>query len=276
MNLSQLLQGMYGGIGMFESGIATGGSATTIVDSARAGVDEDDAYKGSTAFVVKDTAGASPEGKFAIVTSYTGSSGTFTFSTVTDAIAAGDIYGIASDEVPLYDAIRLANDALRDMGTIESRDTSLTTAANQTDYEVPVTAKGRILEVNIETDSTHSDAPGYVTVPGCKYINTAGASTGIVRLPYQPPSGYTLELVYAGLHPVLSAYGDSINENILEGYAVAAAVERAVRWLVDRDRGANTFWNAKLKISQGDLDYWRGIQPPLATRQANYLSLTNA
>lgn len=75
------------------SGTATGGSVTTLVDSSLAGVYPDNFFSGSGIYITHSSNGVIEP--FPSVTAYTGASGTFTFTTLSQTVAAGDSYQTA-------------------------------------------------------------------------------------------------------------------------------------------------------------------------------------
>src|SRR5512144_2306299 len=93
-NLAQAVWADLGKVPPFHQFVATGGSATTIVNgawSAREDPPEDNYCIDWTAVVVRDSAGAgaSPEGKMARITAYVSTNYTYTMDTVSDAVAVG-------------------------------------------------------------------------------------------------------------------------------------------------------------------------------------------
>lgn len=75
------------------SGTATSGSNTTLVDSSLAGVYPDDFFNGAGIYITHASNGVIVSSLG--VADYTGATGTFTFSSVSQAIAAGDSYQTA-------------------------------------------------------------------------------------------------------------------------------------------------------------------------------------
>jgi len=119
-NLTDLIQDAYRELGQLNVGVATGGTTVTLVDSKLADkAGGDDAWNDGAIFIIEDgtTAGAAPEGKFALITAYADSSGTFTFADLGTAPASGDTYGYANNMWPLYQMVEFANDGLRHWAT---------------------------------------------------------------------------------------------------------------------------------------------------------------
>jgi hypothetical protein len=258
LTLSKVLQRAWREMGFAIDILATGGSATTIIDT-NTQYTSDDALLGGTAIVTRDAGGlgVSPEGKFSRITDFVASTKTFTIDTVTDAIAAGDSILLATPRIKLPQMIQAVNDGLTDIGTISLVDTSLTSAASQTEYALPVGLKiKRLLDVQLQTVTNDSNDNKYYSVLGMmQYIPAAPGSTGLLILP-QLPQSKTIKIIYEGVHPVLSAYSDVISETIQEELAVAAAINKALTWYVSKrgDSALDTFviqrWNDAKNILQ--------------------------
>ena len=258
LTLSKVMARAWRELGFAVDIKATGGSATTIIDT-NSQYSADDALVGGTAIIVRDAlgAGASPEGKFARITDYVASTTTFTIETVTDAVAAGDSVLLATPRIKLPQMIQAANDGLADLGTISLVDTSLTSAAAQTEYALPVGLKiKRLLDVQIQGITTDGNDNRYVSIIGqSRYIPAAPGSTGLLILP-QLPADRTIKIIYEGVHPTLSVYSDVISETIQEELAVAATINKALTWYVSKrgDSALDTFviqrWNDAKNILQ--------------------------
>ena len=103
--LTHLLQDAWKAMGQSRRWKITGGSATTVVNSAWAGIedavyeDNDFALVNGTVIVAKDLGGlgASPEGKMSRIATYDAALFTITLAdTLTDALVSGDLVSIAS------------------------------------------------------------------------------------------------------------------------------------------------------------------------------------
>jgi len=125
-------------LGILRSSTATGGSATTIVDTSR--TETDDAFNpAGTAWIIKDVGGASaaPEGEWARVSDWVLSTHTATISTVTAAVGAGDTYGIATGDFPLDVLINAINKEIVKYKQPLWDLTSLDITNAQTEYDLP-------------------------------------------------------------------------------------------------------------------------------------------
>ena len=235
LTLSDVMRRVWFEMGDLSIITATGGSATTIVDANTPYV-TDGALLGGTAIVIDTTDGLTPKGKFARISDFVASSKTFTIDTVTDVIASGDTIGLAKPKVKAKQMVQAVNDALRDhIGTISLVDTSLTVAAGQTEYALPVTLKmKKLLDVKIQTNTSDSDDNQYESIKGATFVEPASpGSTGLLIIP-QYDAGQKIKILYEGIHPELTAYNSVISETIPEALIVAAALDKALTWLVSK------------------------------------------
>lgn len=216
--LWHLLVAGYRGIGAFKTSKVASGTTTTIVDfTYEIGASEDD-----TAFILRDADGVAPEGEFQRVSSQSGT--TITVDTAFSvAPAPGDRYGVADSVILLQDAIELVNEALRDIGRIGVVDTSQTTAANKTEYDIPVAAKTDLRKVEYNYYTDDSDDNQWVEIRDWDWVPAVAGSAATLLIP-QPPASRTLRLTYMGLHPFLNAYNDVLQEAVPRQLAEAAVV----------------------------------------------------
>lgn len=224
--------------GLFE---ATGGSATTFVNSNFANYDnpvEQDAIKNYLAIVVRDSAGAgaSPEGKWSIVSAYNDATWTGTIATVTDAIASGDTIMLAKqDKFPIQQIIFAINTALEELGDLPNNaDVSLTTGASQTEYNIPVAVKRGLKQVWVQGRTNDSNDNQWFLISDRRNELTGAGTASILYMP-QMPSGRTIRLIYDGAHPVVSAYDSVINEYIHPQLITCKAIINLLEWYNRRD-----------------------------------------
>ena len=235
--LTHLLQRVYDRLEQAQGLLATVGTATTIVDSALADNYQDDELNGYVAFVEYDAAGAgaAPEGKWAAVTDYVASTFTLTTATFTDAVGAGDRITIVPNTLfPINDVLRLCNSALKDLGDVANVDTSLTTAADQTEYTVPSGVHySRIVDVQMQEftgDSNDNQYRGiyYKVVPD----SSVGGANATIEIA-QPTSGRTLRIISVQPHANVRSYADPISLDIHPTLAVAACALACAKWKRD-------------------------------------------
>ena len=267
LTLSKVMARAWREMGFSIDIIATGGSATTIIDT-NTQYTSDDSLVGGTAVVTQDAAGAgaSPEGKFARISDFVASTKTFTIDTVTDAIAAGDSILLATPRIKLPQMKQAGNDGLSNLGTISLVDTSLSLSAGTYEYNLPVG-----LKISKLKDILVFDGVQYIPVMGyVNYFPAAPGSAGILQFREIPYTG-ALRIVYEGVHPTLSAYNDVVSETIQEELAVAATIDKALTWYVSKrgDSALGTFtiqrWNdAKqaLQAQKTDKPVYRADSSP--------------
>src|SRR5690349_12206275 len=184
---------------------ATGGTTTTIVQS-NSQYTSDAALNEGTAIVVRDAGGAAaaPEGEMVRITDYVASTKTWTVETLTQAVASGDSILLATPRIKLPQMVQAVNDGLADLGTISLVNTSLTSAAAQTEYALPVALKiKRLVDIEYNTITNDSNNNQWLSVIGqSRYVPAAPGSTGLLILP-QLPADRTIKITYEGVHPVL-------------------------------------------------------------------------
>jgi len=254
--LTHILQQLYRRLGGKVT-LATGGSTTTVIDTKLAeelaDSNEDDIYNGGTVIVIEDAGGAAaaPEGEFSRVTDYVASTQTLTCSpALTTAPASGDRVLIASPDFPLYDMIEVANDALKYISRVPRYDTSITTAANQTEYTLPLAVKGRqILDVEMQGITTDANDNRWQKIPNWLEGFAAAGSTGTFRL-VQLASGYTIRITYLAEHARVDAFDDYIDEHFDRNLVHAAVYAHALQWKNDRDALSGGADNATLGLEQ--------------------------
>src|SRR5690349_2229151 len=273
LTLSKVLQRAWRETGFSVDISATGGSTTTIIDT-NTQYTTDNSLVGGTAIVVRDAGGASaaPEGEFARISAFVASTKTFTIDAVTSAIASGDSILLATPRIKLAQMKQAVNDALTNLGTISLVDTSLTSAAAQTEYALPVGLKiERLLDIQYNTITNDSDNNQWRSVFGeSNYVPAAPGSTGLLILP-QLPISRTIKIIYEGVHPILSAFSDKVSETIREELIVAATIDKALTWYISKrgDSALGTFaiqrWNdAKqtLQMQKADKPIFRSKPAP--------------
>ena len=226
--LGQLLESVFREIHAdIVDGVATGGSATTIVDTGLTSRPfTENRFKDWIAFISRSTDGASPQSKYGIATAYVKSTGTITIPTVTDSVQSGDEYALCKPDIPLYTLIKLCNDGLNDL-FYAAVDTSLTTISSTLRYTLPVASKV-LKPYNIYL----RDPENFITyeIPNWTVETAAPGSAEKLVFASYPLSDMTIVIDYKSLHPQLTAYNSSVSEKIHPRLALAACVERALHW----------------------------------------------
>ena len=274
--LSDILQEVLINLGDFREGRATGGTTATVVDSTLGG--QDDNYNGGTVFITYDAGGAAaaPEGQFAKVTDYAEGTGTISCaaSSFTVAPAAGDYYGVATKEWPLYKLISLANNALNGIGDIELTDTTtLDTAANQTEYaNALVWKRSGPKRIDIQGITTDADDNKWREIPRglWEHVPATAGSTGLIVFDYQPVSGRGLRIWYKDKHPAVRLYSSVIYEAIHPEWLVWETVYRALRWRKGMQDAPSGIEDMLREADQRRLEY-RALHPMIETRRKGRL-----
>lgn len=219
-------------------GVATGGSTTTIVDSRLPGIgwNEDDQFNDGTAFILYDAAGAggAPQGECRVVSDYGQASGTITVGTAfTQAVAAGDVYGVMTDRYPKQVLVGKLNEWLAEQGDVPTEDTSLTTAASTREYTLPAAAAKRDLREVWIAQAT-AQPYDWQMLKHWRQVYAAGGANGKLIFPYDPASGYLLKLVYMAPHAALYTDAGVLSDYLAADLAALEVALRAARWRLDQ------------------------------------------
>lgn len=221
-----------------QDGTATGGAANQIIDTnlPLIGWDSDDDFAGGWAAILRDAggAGAAPQGQTRNISAYTGAGGVITVSPVfTAAVAVGDNYGAMTARYPRDTLVGKLNQFLAEQGDIPTEDTSLTTAADQTEYSLP--ALGVKQDLRQVFVATATAAPYYWSrLASWNQIYADAGVAGKIVFPYQLPSGYKLKLIYMAPHPAVYLDADKISEYVGKDWAGLETAVRAATWRLDQ------------------------------------------
>lgn len=266
LNLSTILQSVYQSLGELNMGLATGGSTTTVADSALANTSRDNVWKEGALFIMRDAAGgnALPEGQFQRISAYTNSTGTFTVDTAfTTAAAAGDLYGVASSFYPLRQVIQAVNESLTDLGDVDLVDTTtLDTVDTTTEYAAAVAWKrSRPYRIDIQTLTNSSTDNQWRQWHGWDYVPAAGGSTGLIIFYEYQFGSRDIRVWYRDKHPTLAVYSDVVNEAFDPEMVKRAALLKTIEWQVGRNQGNDDFLVQKLTNARQDLENRRVTNP---------------
>ncbi|MDP6769383.1 MAG: hypothetical protein QF704_01655, partial [Anaerolineales bacterium] len=224
MKLFDVLLGVARGTAMLREGKATGGSTTTIVDTVERN-ESADAFNEGTAFITYDAGGASaaPEQQSRVVSDFGSSTITVpAASAFSAAVAANDRYGVMNKRYPRWAMIQSVNEALTEFGRVGTVDsTTLDTAANTREYNLPVVAKEDLRQVWMAQDT--STPKRWRRLRNWRTEWTAGGSVGKLIFNEQLASGYDLKLIYMANHSELRDDSDTVSEYIPQKLLVAAS-----------------------------------------------------
>lgn len=260
------LRDTYKQLGQLRIDTATSGSATTAGFTQLANTkNTDDANKGGVLMVLYDAggAGASPEGKFGLISSYVDSTGLYTFTpTMTDAIAAGDRIGIAGPRYPYQLVIDEINRALQTIGPFESvPDISTTTADGQTEYTLP---SGVVYVNRIEIQSNDDSNDYQWQDIGTSWRVEKTASGNLLVFDEEPLAGQLLKIWYKGAHVAVAEYNDEIAADVHPEYLVLQASVYLLNYQVSRTAAQDKailqqFNDVKQELDRARLEH----RPPL-------------
>jgi hypothetical protein len=248
LTLSQVLQKGLADLGRTDTFTASNGSATTIdrddLDALTAQPLDNYAI-GFSLFVNKTTDGLAPQGEFGLVNAYESGNHRYTLKDDLSAVAeAGDEIIIADSLFPLREMIQRANRGLEKLEEILATDTSLTTAANQTEYTLPAKIVRRPYLIEIQTRINDADDNQYVPISDWDVQPSTPGSDGMLIFNNQPEADRKLKIWYGGVHPTLTTYSSQVSETVWPSVSVAVFVEAALEWFVGRISGSrsNVFW----------------------------------
>lgn len=281
LNLGQTLIRAYRSLGEMTVGVATGGSASTVVDSNQINRYKDDTWKGGSLFILRDAAGLSgaPENEFGLITAFAVDSGTFTVSPSPSAApGSGDTYGFVSGQWPLYTAVQLVNDALRELGDVPLRDTTtIETTADVSEYGGSVSWKRRPpYRIEIQNRLSASFDNQWTEILEWTYEPNAGGTAPRIVFKEHLPVGFDLQVWYQDAHPTLTAYSDYVNEIFDPELVNLAVTKKMLEWRNGILRGADAYLLQKLNLTTTQLDNRLVTHRPWRPRKRPRLLITKS
>jgi len=257
--LSNLLQDSWYRMGQVRRWKATGGSATSFINTLWAGVeepfyeDDDPALIYGTAVVMKTDNELAPQGEWGMITDYDSSTQTLTIDSLTAAIQSGDLVGIVSPLFPVEDMIKLANIALQRLGEVEFPDLTLTTVAGKTEYSLPLSISKKPVRVRIQTNSLTGNFH-YKIVPSVDTVPNTMDNTWTLVIPESVSANFKLEVIYRSPHPEASAFDSTILDVIHPELAICSLVAEAYQWYNNQTGGSNQYFLQRENKSLQDLE----------------------
>lgn len=250
--LSDLLQDIYTELGQLRVGVATGGSASTLVDAELAGQHRDDEWKGGALFVGR--AGEPPAGEFVRVAAFAANSGAFSLAAaLSEAVEAGMRYGLVSSYYPLETMIELANSGLRALGEIPLVEEDALAESGGAYAATLEWARRRPLRIDYLAVPGVSAGDPWRTIFDWDFVPAPPGESGLILFSQGLPAGRPLRIWYQSAHPRLAAHSDPVSEAIAPDLAVAAGVERALRWQCAR-KGGDEHLDALWQVAQSELN----------------------
>lgn len=276
-------------LGLTKNITATGGSATTIVDTSISTDYQDYSdFQSNYAFVRYDAggAGAAPEGEVQLVTNYVASTTTLTVNTYTAAVAAGDkITLVRGSVLPLSDLINICDMSIKELYQVPDVDITITTAANQTEHSVPTGVWWQnIVQLEIQGDKSDANDQRYSIIPRAMWKVVPPASEGGTATLVIPQftSGYVVRVTFLRPHADLHTYASDISKAINPTLAVAKCALECALWKSDQfkdmiprlqkeyENALSRYPTTKFIKSMGGMPHWKnrvvdpGIPDPIS------------
>lgn len=213
LRTAELLRGL-------RYGTATGGSATTLVDTAMA--EPDDYFDNGTIWFLT----GNNAGKSAVITDYDLTSHTFTFATQTAVCAAADRYAVMDANYTREALVAALNTALLMIGPLDTVDDTLDVVADQETYTIP-TGMSNVKRVQVATNTT---APYEWGTP----LRHWHEKNGTLHIDYfsvqsMPTAGTPIRLIGEKYHARVWADADAVTDAVRqESIATEAAYYAAL------------------------------------------------
>ncbi|HEX9597525.1 MAG TPA: hypothetical protein VF982_11645, partial [Anaerolineales bacterium] len=232
----------------------SGGSAAALEDASLAGLHAADKWKGGALFISR-AGGAAPEGEFAAISTSNGASGEFTLAaSLGAAIEPGDRYGVSTAYYPLETMIELANAGLRALGDIPLvDDQTLVTGGGGSFVATLDWTRRRPLRIDYLAIPGLTAMDPWRTVYDWDFVPAAPGNPGLILFADALPAGRPLRVWYQAAHPKLNAYADALAGTLAPELAVAAGLERALRWQHARLGSGDDALAARWGQAQSDL-----------------------
>ena len=268
--LTDLLQKMGEDFGIMDEFTATGGTATTTINTNFANESEppdEERFKNNYIFCRRDAGGANadPEGKYALISGYDPATYTITHATMTTAPASGDEMAVMKQNVfTLKEMVNSINRGLRKLGVFTFKDTtSIVIADDKTEYSLPAGAL-ELVDVQIQTKDDTNDNQ-WKSIPGCKVIPATSAMSAepLLYIPQQE-TGYDIQLIYNGYHPTLTAYNSVVYKFIPEELAIASAKAVLLEGYINSKSGsAKPHWGSMYQEALRQFNELRLLMPTI-------------
>lgn len=236
---------------------ATGGSTTTLVDSSLAAVYSDDHWNQGTIWFLSGALA----GKTAVITDYTGSTGTFTFATQTSAVANGISYAVISKFYPRYVLRQAINRVIQSVGMLPATDETLVSVADQEVYTLPAGVSNvKRVYVSYETEEPYN---------WLRSLHWEEINGELIFDTYAQPNedDLPIKLVYMVQQDTLDADTDTIDDQIHIDRLTWAAAVHALRWKLPKIDDEDQSFTVQLQHAQAmDLAMQRKHKIPKITR----------
>lgn len=203
-------------MGIMTTGNVTGSPSKTVLTDANLGVTADNLINGVLFALDGTNAGAYRRISDNAATTIT------VPTAMTASFSTGDFYGYIKKEFRYQDMTLYSNMALLRIGNIGIKDTSITTANNQTEYTFPVALKeGDIRGVYFQSHTGDSDDNRWTPITEWHVEPGTAGNTSLIILP-QLTASRTIKIEYVGRHPSITSGVSYIDEAIHPELAKAA------------------------------------------------------
>jgi hypothetical protein len=207
---------------------ATGGSATTLVDSKLG--HPNDYFDNGCMFILSGAAA----GKSRLITDWVLGSKTFSFATLTQAVVAGDRYAATPASCPQYALALAVNNALLKINNLPAvyEDAGLVTVADQQEYSLPAGVHD-LLRVEIAGEQSEP----YEWRRHMLWRESGGKLRFDDGQYEDQPAGYRIRLTYRTRHVALAADTDTISDLVHPEWLrwAGAAEYLRRRTMIDKD-----------------------------------------
>ncbi len=218
---TDLLQGVYAGLGQIRYSLVTAAGSGTLTDSTLPASYQTDAFVEGFIVIQRDAGGggAAPNGEFKRITAYNRTTKQFSHAAFTALAAAGDRYGYTRKRYRLQESIPSINIAIKNLGRLQLvNKTQITTEGSRREY--PSTAVlqhgGRPTRIDIETNKDDSDDNRWEMIPRgfWEYEPAAAGAAGTILFRLQYPAGNEVKVWYEDYHPALEVFSDPVSETL--------------------------------------------------------------
>lgn len=243
-------------------GLATGGSATTLVDSA---MDEpDDFFNGGVIFFLS----GSLNGKTANVTSWDLPTKTFTFATQTAAVVAGVRYAVVEPAYNREMLVSALNEALAEFGPVAQYDTSLLTVLDQQEYMLPPGVS------NVKSVQIAGDVDATSWGPVYRYWKEVDGTLHFDSQHLPSAADLPIRMLIVSTHSLVWADTDSVTDSVNPELLAWKAVECAARNRSGIAENTEPYTKELMQVARAEVERLRRefpVRRPMADARYNSL-----
>ena len=256
-------------------GVASGGSATSIVDTLGLAEYPDDYFNGGYAIIIRDAggAGAAPEGEYGRVTNFDKATKTATIETLSAAVAAADRYLLATAAYDMLNVMARLNLVL-DTLPIKTVDlTTITTADGQTEYTLPA---GLLDDSEVDVWIQGQDVASDNQWKRWHDWYIQGTGTHVQKklvFVTQPPAPFDLKLEYLIPHPQVYSPFDYIDEQINIDRLTQEVVLSCLYWRLNQSENTDPELARRIATVENRVERARSKHPSTRTDDVKLASM---